>query len=1160
LFAAGAFYFFKMPMSLLEPILPGNDERLVKWGKLYGAAPALAIAEAAPNAVGPLVVIARNSREAETLSDEIRFFAGPDLSIRVFPDLETLPYDSFSAHPDITSARLATLAELPRARRGVWLVAIDTLLQRLAPRSYIEGYSLKVHVNETLDLEALRVQLALAGYAAVTQVVAHGEFAVRGSLIDVFPMGSDTPYRIDLLDRDVDSIRRFDPDTQRSLDKLDRIHLLPARETPLNPEAVREFRRRYRLRFTGDLSEQAVYRDVSNGMAPGGVEFFLPLFFERTSNLFEYLPPNSMLVEVNDAASLFDGLWAGIAERHEQLRHDRHRPILDPAEVYLTPAEFTEMYSPWAKIQLHTFEWPPETIGPFQNFRSSAPAAVRIDARAEQPAAELVSHIDSSSARILLAAESAGRRELILDLLRSRGVEAKIFDSFAAFLLSGLKLGITVSPAASGLTLESPPLEILTESQLFGDRARQERRRRRSERDPAKILKELSDLRIGAPVVHETYGVGRYVGLQTMDIAGYTGEFLVLEYADGDKLYVPVQSLHLVSRYTGAPAETAPLHKLGGEQWQKARRKAAQRIRDVAAELLDLYSRRAARLGTRMLAGEAEYRAFQAGFPFEETADQAAAIEQVIMDLKSDKPMDRVICGDVGFGKTEVALRAAFIAVQAGKQVAVLVPTTLLAQQHYTTFVDRFADWPVRIESLSRFRTNKEAEGIISGIAAGTVDIVIATQRLLQGKVRFKDLGLVVIDEEHRFGVRDKEKLKALRTEVDVLTLTATPIPRTLNMAMGGLRDLSLITTPPAERLAVKTFVLEWNETVVREAALREIRRGGQIYYVHNTIETIEKTAQAIRELVPEASVAVGHGQMRERELEQLMLDFYHRRFNVLVCTTIIESGIDVPTANTIVIDRADRFGLAQIHQLRGRVGRSHHRAYAYLITPPRKAMTADALKRLEALESLEELGAGFTLATHDLEIRGAGELLGDEQSGQIQEIGYNLYMELLERAVSALKSGKQPDLERPLDAGPEVELHVPMLIPEDYVPDVHLRLMLYKRIASTPTRLELDELKVEIIDRFGPIPPYAQSLFRATYLKLRAASLGIRKIDAGASNGYILFEEQNNIEPKRVLKLIQGKPKEYRLDGPLKLRFAHIARTEEALFTRVEQLVDQLA
>jgi transcription-repair coupling factor (superfamily II helicase) len=1146
-------------MSLTDPGLPSADSPLLKWGKLYGAAAALALAEAAALAPGPLIVITQSSRAAEQLCDEIAFFAGAGLAVRTFPDLETLPYDSFSAHPDITSARLATLAELPRARKGVWLVAVDTLLQRLAPRSYVEAYSLKLHVGETLDLEALRAQLAMAGYAAVTQVVAHGEFAVRGSLLDVFPMGSDTPYRIDLLDREVDSIRHFDPDTQRSGEKLQRIQLLPARETPLNPDAVREFRRRYRLRFTGDLSEQAIYRDVSAGQAPGGVEFFLPLFFDRTSHLFEYLPPTSILVDMNEASTAAEGLWRGIVLRHEQLRHDRYRPILDPAELYLSPIELDGLLAAWRRIELRTFEWPPETAGPVQNFASAAPAQVRIDVRADQPAAELLAHLAASPARVLLAAESAGRREFLLDLLRARGVAVKIFDGFASFVAADQRLGITVSGAASGLKLESPPLEILTEAQLFGDRARQERKRRRAERDPAKILKELTDLRLGAPVVHESYGVGRYVGLQTMDVAGYTGEFLVLEYADGDKLYVPVQALHLVSRYTGAPAETAPLHKLGGEQWQKARRKAAQRIRDVAAELLDLYSRRAAREGTRMASGESEYRAFQAGFRFEETADQATAIEAVLGDMKSGKPMDRVICGDVGFGKTEVALRAAFVAVQAGKQVAVLVPTTLLAQQHFTTFTDRFADWPVRVGSLSRFRTNKEAEAVIDGVANGSVDIVIATQRLLQGKVRFKDLGLIVIDEEHRFGVRDKEKLKALRAEVDVLTLTATPIPRTLNMAMGGLRDLSLITTPPAERLAVKTFVLEWNETVVREAAMREIRRGGQIYFVHNTVETIEKTAQALRELVPEANVAVGHGQMRERELEQLMLDFYHRRFNLLVCTTIVESGIDVPTANTIIIDRADRFGLAQIHQLRGRVGRSHHRAYAYLITPPRKAMTADAVKRLEALESLEELGAGFTLATHDLEIRGAGELLGDEQSGQIEEIGYTLYMELLERAVAALKSGKTADLERPADAGPEVDLHLPALIPEDYVPDVHLRLVLYKRIASTRTRDELDEMKVEMIDRFGPLPPYAQSLFRTAAIKLRAGELGIRKIDAGPTSGYFTFAEDNKIDAKRILKLVQGKAKDYRLDGPLKLRFSHDSRTEESLFTRIEMLIELL-
>lgn len=1145
---------------LLDPVLPSPTQPVLRWGKLYGSAAALAIAEAAGKADAPLFVIAQSAREAETLSDEISFFAGAALPVRVFPDLETLPYDGFSAHPDIISARLSTLAELPRARRGVWLVAIDTLLQRLAPRSYVEAYSLKVHVGETLDLEALRAQLALAGYAAVTQVVAHGEFAVRGSLLDVFPMGSSVPYRIDLLDRDIDSIRTFDPDSQRSGEKLDRIQLLPARETPLNPDSVREFRRRYRLRFTGDLSDQAIYRDVSQGVAPGGIEYFLPLFFERTSHLLEYLPPNSLIIDLNEASAGVDALWKGIHDRYDQLRHDRHRPILEPAELYLQPEEFREQFAAWRRIEARSFEWPEGDTVPAYNFSSTAPAVVRVDARAEQPAAQLVAHLNATPARILIAAESAGRRELLLDLLRAQRVQAKVFEGFASFLASDLKLGVTVSPAVSGLRLEHPQLEILTESQLFGDRARQERRRRRAERDPAKILKELSDLRIGAPVVHEAYGVGRYVGLQTMDVAGYTGEFLVLEYAEGDKLYVPVQSLHLVSRYTGAPAESAPLHKLGGEQWAKARRKAAQRIRDVAAELLDLYSRRAAREGTQMASGEAEYRAFQAGFRFEETADQATAIEQVLLDMQSGKPMDRVICGDVGFGKTEVALRAAFVAAQAGKQVAVLVPTTLLAQQHYTTFMDRFADWPIRIESLSRFRTNKEAETVLAGTAAGSVDIVIATQRLLQGKVKFKDLGLIIVDEEHRFGVRDKEKLKALRTEVDVLTLTATPIPRTLNMAMGGLRDLSLITTPPAERLAVKTFVLEWNETVIREAMLREIRRGGQIYFVHNTIETIEKTAQAIRELVPEATVAVGHGQMRERELEQLMLDFYHRRITVLVCTTIIESGIDVPTANTIIIDRADRFGLAQVHQLRGRVGRSHHRAYAYLVTPPRKAMTADAVKRLEALESLEELGAGFTLATHDLEIRGAGELLGDEQSGQIEEIGYNLYMELLERAVAALKAGKTADLEKPMDAGPEVELHLPALIPEDYVPDVHLRLVMYKRIASTQSRVELDELKVELIDRFGPMPPFTLSLFRTAQIKLRAGALGIRKINAGATSGYITFDEDNKIDPKRVLKLIQTRAKDYKLDGPLKLKFTHDARTEENLFTRIELLLELLS
>ena len=1140
---------------LLSPRLPASAATPVRWSGLEGAAAGLAIAEAAAGG-RPLFVITPTPRAAEALAGEVAFFAGARVSVEAFPDLETLPYDNFSAHPDITSARLRTLATLPRAREGVWIAAIDTLLQRLAPRSYIEAHSLRLHVGEDLDVEALRARLTAAGYAAVTQVAAHGECAVRGSLIDVFPMGADAPYRIDLLDRTVDSIRVFDPLTQRSGGTLERIDLLPARETPLDPEAIRTFRGRYRARFGGDLGEQVVYRDVSRGIAAPGIEYFLPLFFERTATIFEYLPPNAILIEVDEALAATATAWRTIGARHDQLAHDRQRPILDPAETFVEPAEFAAQAAGWPRVSLR--RGAPEEAD--QAFATAAPPRVPIDVRAENPIAALAAHLAAAPARVLLVAESAGRRELLLDLLRPHGIQPPPFDSFAAFARARDPLGIMVSPTAAGLRLEAPPLEVLTEAQLFGERARQERRRRRADRDPARILEELSDLVIGAPVVHETYGVGRYRGLRTMEVAGELGEFLVLEYADGDTVYVPVHALHLVSRYTGAPAESAPLHKLGGDQWQKARRKAAQRIRDVAAELLDLYSRRAAREGTPIGAPEAEYRAFQAAFPFEETADQAAAIDAVLADMKSGKPMDRVICGDVGFGKTEVALRAAFAAVQGGKQVAVLVPTTLLAQQHFTTFTDRLADWPVRVESLSRFRTNKEAAAVLEGIAAGTVDVVIATQRLLQGRVRFKDLGLVIIDEEHRFGVRDKEKLKALRAEVHVLTMTATPIPRTLNMAMGGLRDLSLITTPPAERLAVKTFVMEWNDAVVREACLREIRRGGQVYFVHNAIESIEKTAQAVRELVPEATVGVGHGQMRERDLERLMLDFYHRRFNVLVCTTIIESGIDVPTANTIVIDRADRLGLAQIHQLRGRVGRSHHRAYAYLITPPRAAMTADAAKRLEALAALEELGAGFTLATHDLEIRGAGELLGDEQSGQIEEIGFNLYRDLLERAVAALKAGREPDLERPLDAGPEIELHLPALIPEDYVPDVHLRLMLYKRIAGLESLEAIDETKAELIDRFGPLPPQAASLLRIARLRLRATQLGIRKIEAGASAGSFVFEAQNAVDPRRVLKLIQAKSKEYRLDGPLRLRFAHAARSEAALFERIEALLEELA
>ncbi|HEY7378208.1 MAG TPA: transcription-repair coupling factor [Steroidobacteraceae bacterium] len=1145
---------------LLNPPLPDSPPARLRWGQLHGAAAALAIAQAAERADRPFLVIAEGAREAERLHGEIGFFAPSDLPVQLFPDWETLPYDLFAPHPDIVSQRLATLHGLPTLTRGVVLVALATLVQRLPPRQWIDGHVLDLSRGEQLDLEPFRERLVAAGYAHVAQVTSHGEFAVRGSLLDIYPMGSEQPVRVDLFDDRIDSIRVFDPETQRSTGQFDKLRLLPAREYPLDAQGVREFRTRHRARFEGDPNRSAVYRQVSDGIAPAGIEYYLPLFFDSLESLFDYLPRETVLVDAADTHSRTAILWNEIVERYEQRRHDVERPVLAPAEIFLQPEELLARIDAARLIEISPHKVDPTTGGAGVNLPSRLPPSLRLAMQADNPGAALQTFLAQFAGRVLLAAESAGRREILLQLLIGRGIEPTLFDGWQAFTSGAARVGLTVSSSAGALLLDVPPIALITEEQIFGERAQQARRRRRAERDPATLLRELTDLRLGAPVVHDDYGVGRYRGLTTMEIAGQRGEFLVLEYADGDKLYVPVHALDRVNRYTGAAPETAPLHKLGTDQWLKARRKAAQRIRDVAAELLDVYSRRAARHGSSLKVSDAEYRAFAAGFPFEETPDQQQAIEQVLGDLQVERPMDRVVCGDVGFGKTEVALRAAFVAVQAGKQVAVLVPTTLLAQQHLQTFTDRFADWPVRIQMLSRFRSGRESAATVAGLAAGSVDIVIATHRLLHANVEFKDLGLLIIDEEHRFGVRDKEKLKALRAEVDVLTLTATPIPRTLNMAMGGLRDLSLITTPPAERLAIQTFVSEWNGPQAREACLREIRRGGQIYFVHNSVDSIERRAAEVRALVPEANVRVGHGQMRERDLEQLMLDFYHRRFNLLVCTTIIESGIDVPTANTIIIERADRFGLAQLHQLRGRVGRSHHRAYAYLITPPRPVMSADAVKRLEAIEALEDLGAGFVLATHDLEIRGAGELLGEEQSGQIQEVGFNLYMELLDRAVRALKAGTEPDLERGMRAGPEIELRLPALLPEHYVADVHLRLTLYKRISGAPDTQALDDLQAEMIDRFGPLPEPARNLYRIAVLKLRARALGIAKIDAGAQGGYVLFNEGNVIDPQTVIRLVQSQPRAYRLDGPLKLRFVWRSESEAERLRRAGELLETLA
>ncbi len=1139
-------------------LLPSADKPRIRWGQLYGSAMALKLAEAAQALTAPLLVIASNARELSRLEDELRVFLPKSLALLTIPGWETLPYDLFAPHPDIISQRLSTLSRLPTLKQGVVLVDVDTVMQRLVPRSYIDAHAFDIAVGNQLDLKTFRIRLAAAGYANTSQVMAPGEFAVRGSLLDLFPMGSAAPYRIDLFDEEVESIRSFDVDTQRTLEKVSRIKLLPAREFPLSAEGVQFYKRRFRTRFEGDLARVPMYKDVAEGGAPAGIEYYLPLFFEQLSDVFSYLPAESTIAYTDDFTSLIEESWGNTLQRHEQRAHDTERPILTPEELFLPPADFLQQLQIRRQIELSVNELDPNRQHiSWQNFASTTPPPVKLDARAPEPARALLEHLRGYTGRTLIAAESTGRREMMLDILRKHQINAPSMDDWQLFMASEIPLAITVSPIARGLQLKDPAITVLAEEQLFGERAKQERKRRRADRDPEKIIRDLSDLMPGSPVVHDEYGVGRYLGLQTMDVGGLLGEFLILEYADGDKIYVPVHALDRVSRYTGSGGDNAPLHKLGTDTWARAKKKAAQKVRDTAVELLDLYARRAARHGTSLQAAEADVLAFADAFRFEETPDQAQAIAAVIADMGSGKPMDRVVCGDVGFGKTEVALRAAFVAVQAGKQVVVLVPTTLLAQQHYQTFADRFADWPVKVETMSRFRSTSQVNEALQGLEAGTVDIVVGTHRLLQSTVHFKNLGLIIIDEEHRFGVKDKEKLKHMRAEVDVLTLTATPIPRTLNMAMGGLRDLSLITTPPTSRLAIKTFITPFDGAAVREACLREIRRGGQIYYVHNSVETIEKTAHSLAELVPEANIAIGHGQMRERELEQVMLDFSHQRCNLFVCTTIVESGIDVPTANTIIIDRADKFGLAQLHQMRGRVGRSHHQAYAYLLTPPKTNMTPDAIKRLEAIESLEDLGAGFTLATHDLEIRGAGELLGEGQSGQIQEIGFALYMEMLERAIEALKQGKVPELDQPLYRGPEVDLHVPALLPEDYMPDVHMRLVLYKRIAATESREALRELQVEMIDRFGLLSEPSKNLFRIAELKLRAKAIGIRKLDLHANGGHALFDKDANIDPTNLILFIQRNARTHKFDGPQKLRFALPLADTESRFRAAEDLLD---
>ncbi|MDT8311455.1 MAG: transcription-repair coupling factor [Methylophaga sp.] len=1147
-----------MSVSLLQPALPAKagDKRLA--GQLYGSAAGLLLARAARQHDGPLLVITDDMGSAQQLESEIRFYLGHDkLPILHFPDWETLPYDTFSPHQDIISERLQTLQQLPDFQRGILLVPVATIMQRIAPPSFLAGHRLQLKTGDTFVIDNWRLKLEKSGYRNVSQVVEHGEFTVRGAIVDLFPMGSRQPFRIDLFDDEIDTLRTFDPETQRSIDEIDQIDLLPAREFPVNEDSIKLFRQQFRDAFDGDPQRSLIYREVSDGNMPGGIEFYLPLFFEETACLTDYLPDNTLLVNTNDTAQAAATYWAEIQARYRQHRVDPERPLLAPTDVFVPADDLFARFKRWQRLQCQNFEL--EKTAGQHNYASVMPLQLTLNSRQDRPCEALENFLLGFDGRVLIAAESAGRRETLLDLLRKNQLQPKPVDDFDAFLQDSAPLCITVAAMDRGLYSPSLKLAVIAETQLFGQQVMQRRRRSRKKRDSDAIIRNLAELSIGDAVVHEDHGVGRYLGLQSLDIGDVEAEYVTLEYAKGDKLYVPVAALELISRYSGAAPELAPLHQLGSTHWEKARRRAAEKARDVAAELLDIYAKRAVNKKQPMTAPDDQYAAFSGAFPFETTPDQQDAIDAVIADMQSETPMDRLICGDVGFGKTEVAMRAAFLAVQSGKQVLVLVPTTLLAQQHYENFKDRFADWPVKVEVLSRFRSKKQLDTVKSAITDGTADIIIGTHKLLQQDIQPKRLGLFVLDEEHRFGVTQKEQLKKYRTHIDVLTLTATPIPRTLNMSISGIRDLSIIATAPARRLAIKTFVLQWDAEKVREGMLREIKRGGQVYYLHNKVEDIDRVARELEGLMPEARIAIAHGQMPERELEQVMLDFYHQRFNVLVCTTIIETGIDVPSANTIFIDRADKLGLAQLYQIRGRVGRSHHRAYAYLITPPQKAMTADAIKRLEAIESIEDLGAGFTLATHDMEIRGAGELLGDEQSGQMQEIGFGLYNDLLERAVKALKSGQTPSIDNIDRHMVEIDLHVPALIPADYLPDVHNRLVLYKRIAAAPDKEALHELQVEMVDRFGLLPDPVRTLFAIHDMRLKAKAVGIRKIDVYDQGGRLIFDQQPNIEPAKIIELIHKQPARFKLDGQDKLKFSGDMPDADSRIVTLDNLLDEL-
>jgi transcription-repair coupling factor (superfamily II helicase) len=1101
-----------------------------RFTRLAGSADALALARLAQEE-RPIAVISATALDAQRLIEEIGWFA-PQLRVSLLPDWETLPYDQFSPHHDLVSERLATLYRIQRGEFDVAIVPAATALVRLCPPAYIAAHTFFLRTGATLDTEQLRAQLATAGYTHVTQVVAPGEVCVRGASIDLFPMGSALPYRLDLDDELIDSIKTFDVDSQRTLYSVNEIRLLPAREFPLDDAGRARFRSRWRELFEGDPSKKRLYRDVSNGVPAAGVEYYLPLFFDGTATLFDYLPKGCTVALHHDVSAAINDFWRDIQSRHRMQGGDPDRPLLAPAQMFVPAEEFYLRAKEHPRLDVHQADEPGD--GPLA---TTALPPLAVDRRAHDPLATLKAFLDSSRLRVMVAAESPGRRETMATYFAEYGLKPAPAASYEQFQSSPAAFMLGVAPLAHGFAAPAEGWAILTEAELYAGVVRRRPRAAEKRSSVEGMLRDLSELKVGDPVVHEEHGIGRYQGLVTLDLEDGKAEFLLLEYEGGDKLYVPVSQLGVIGRYSGAQPEEAPLHKLGSGQWDKAKARAAKQVRDTAAELLALYAKRASRHGHAFGIRQHDLEAFAAGFGFEETPDQAAAIEAVVADMAAGKPMDRLVCGDVGFGKTEVALRAAFVAVADSKQVVVLCPTTLLAEQHFHTFNDRFADWPVRIAELSRFKTAKQSNEILARLAKGELDLVIGTHKLLGREVKLPRVGLVIIDEEHRFGVRQKEALKKLRAEVDVLTLTATPIPRTLAMSLEGIRDFSVIATAPEKRLAIKTFVAPFSEGLIREAAMRELKRGGQVYFLHNEVESIERMRERLVRLLPEARILVAHGQMAERELERVMRDFTAQRANVLLCSTIIETGIDIPTANTIVINRADKFGLAQLHQLRGRVGRSHHQAYAYLLTPPEEALGRNALKRLEAIQMMEELGSGFYLAMHDLEIRGAGEILGEEQSGEIQEVGFSLYTRMLERAVRRLKAGKALDVDDAVDISTEVNLHVPALLPETYCSDVHERLSIYKRLADAGTREELEALTEELVDRFGELPEPARALIQCHEVRLAARPLGVSRVDATHEAVQLQFVKNPPIDGGKVIAFVQKKGKAARLAGPDRLR-----------------------